>query len=56
MLLDGGGTDAETSGEGGGRKVAFLQGIVAAGMEAVGVGDAVPLEMEDAACDSSAQA
>ena len=51
MLLCGGGADAETGGECRSRKVAFLLGVVVVGVEAVGVGDAVPLKVEDAACD-----
>ena len=56
LLLDGGCADAETGGEGGGRKGTFLHGVIAAVAEAIGIRNAVPLEVECAACDSLARA
>ena len=56
LLLDGGCADAETGGESRGRKGAFLQSVIVVVVEAIGIRNAVPLEVEYAACDSSARA
>ena len=56
LLLDGGCADAETGGEGRGRKGAFLQSVIVVLVEAIGIRNAVPLEVEYAACDCSARA
>ena len=55
-MFDGCSADAKTGGEGRSRKVAFLVGVVVVGIEAVSVGDTVPLKVKDASSDSSARA
>ena len=56
LLLDRGCTDAEAGGESGGRKGAFLQGVIVVVVEAIGMRNAVPLEVKYAACDGAARA
>ena len=50
LLLDGGCADAETGGEGRGRKGAFLQSVIVVLVEAIGIRNAVPLEVEHGFC------
>ena len=56
LVFDGRGTDAESIGEGGGGKFVFPGGVIEVVVEAVGVGDAVPLEVKDASSYCSTRA